>query len=324
MKNRLLSAVKIIDTPVWILGIIMIPVLFTVPLYSSRVTIQILITIILYVQLVIAWNIFSGYTGYLFLGVAAIYGIAGYSYAILSTRLPYLLSIVLVGIICFVIAYPLGLVFLRIRGPYFAIASYALVLLFASLVLYYEQAVSHLSGRLLQIIPLPKIYTVLVAITIITLIAAFIIKRSKLGYGLSCIKGNEDLANAVGINTSFYKTITFSISAFFIGITAAAVVPRGGYIDTTTVFSTVISFNVLVMGVLGGIGSLRGGLISAVFLSLFFEFFATSQNPYPFFIVLGVLLVLGIFFFPNGIEGAIKRIGSNKVNNKLGGSGLFK
>lgn len=308
MKNRLLLAVKKIDTPVWILSIVLIPVLFTVPLYSSRVVIQILLTIILYVQLVIAWNIFSGYTGYLFLGVAAIYGIAGYSYAILSTRLPYFLSIVLVGIICFIIAYPLGLVFLRIRGPYFAIASYAIVLLFASLVLYYEQAVSYLSGRTVDIIPLPKIYTVLLAVTIITLIVAVIIKRSKFGYGLSCIKGNEDLANVVGINTSFYKTITFSISAFFIGITAAAIVPRGGYIDTTTVFAPIISFNVLVMGVIGGMGSLRGGIISAVLLSLFYEFFATSQNPYPFFIAIGVLLILGIFFFPNGIEGAIKRI----------------
>jgi branched-chain amino acid transport system permease protein len=308
MKNRLLTAAKVIDIPVWILSIILVPVLFTVPLYSSRVMIQILLTIILYVQLVIAWNIFSGFTGYLFLGVAAIYGIAGYAYAFISVYLPYLLSIFIVGLICFVIAYPLGLVFLRIRGPYFAIASYAMVLLFASLVLYYEQAVSYMSGRTVTIIPLPRIYTVLLAITIITLIVAFIIKRSKFGYGLSCIKGNEDLANVVGINTSFYKTITFSISAFFIGITAAAIVPRGGYIDTTTVFAPIISFNVLVMGVIGGIGSLRGGMISAILLSLFFEFFATSQNPYPFFISLGVLLVLGIFFFPSGIEGVLERI----------------
>lgn len=308
MENKILTALKKIKTPVWILSIILILVLFTVPLYASRVIIQILLTIILYVQLVIAWNIFSGYTGYLFLGVAAIYGIAGYSYAIISTRLPYFLSIFLVGIICFVIAYPLGLVFLRIRGPYFAIATYALVLLFASLVLYYEQAISYLSGRTVAVEPLPKIYIVLLAITVITMIVAFLIKNSKFGYGLSCIKGNEDLASVVGINTSFYKSITFSVSAFFIGITAAAIVPRGGYIDTTTVFATIISFNVLVMGVIGGIGSLRGGIISALLLSLFFEFFATSQNPYPFYISLGVLLMLGIFFFPKGIEGVISSI----------------
>lgn len=312
MKSKFLTIVKKIDTPVWIMSLVLVPVLFTVPLYSSRVIIQILLTIILYVQLVIAWNIFSGYTGYLFLGVAAIYGIAGYSYAIISAVLPYYLSIFLTGLICFVIAYPLGMVFLRIRGPYFAIASYALVLLFASLVLYYEQAVSYLSGRKISMIPLPKIYITLLAITIITLVVAVIIKNSKFGYGLSCIKGNEDLANVIGINTSFYKTITFSISAFFIGITAAAIVPRGGYIDTTTVFAPIISFNVLVMGVIGGIGSLRGGLISAVLLSLFFEFFATSQNPYPFFISLGVLLMLGIFFYPKGIEGVISRINLRK------------
>ncbi len=318
MKKRILPIFKSITIPVWILSAIMILVLFTVPLYASRVVIQMLLTIILYVQLVIAWTIFSGYTGYLFLGVAAIYGIAGYSYAIISTRLPYLLSIFIVGIISFVIAYLLGMVFLRIRGPYFAIASYALVLLFASLILYYEQAVSYLSGRVVAIIPLPRIYIVLLVITVITLIAAFFIKNSKFGYGLSCIKGNEDLANVVGINASFYKTLIFSISAFFIGITAAAITPRGGYIDTTTVFAPIISFNVLVMGVIGGVGSLRGGMISALILSIFFEFFATSQNPYPFYISLGILLMLGIFFFPKGIEGVFNRIAlrSSRVSRR--------
>ncbi len=316
MKNRTVIAIRNIKAPVWIIGIIVIVVLFTVPLYSSRYILQILLTIILYVHLVIAWNIFSGFTGYLFLGVAAIYGIAGYSYAIISTRIPYLLAIPLVGIISFVVAYLLGIIFLRIRGPYFTIASYAMVLLFASLVLYYEQAVSYLSGRTVTIVPISTIYNVLLVITIITLLAAFFLKNSRFGYGLSCIKGNEDLASIVGINTARYKSLTFSISAFFIGIAAAAIVPRGGYIDTTTVFAPIISFNVLVMGVIGGVGSLRGGMISAIFLSLFFELFATRQNPYPFFISLAVLLMLGIFFFPNGIEGIIGRVTLSRRSQK--------
>ena len=316
MENKTMMVIKNIKKPIWIFGIILIAILFTVPLYAPRYILQMLLTIILYINLVIAWNIFSGFTGYLFLGVAAIYGIAGYSYAIISTKIPYLVAIFLVGIISFVIAYAIGIVFLRIRGPYFTIASYALVLLFASLVLYYEQVFSHRTGRTVTMIPIPKIYMILIVITIITLIVAVLLKNSRFGYGLSCIKGNEDLANVIGINVSFYKCLIFSISAFFIGITVAAIIPRGGYIDTTVVFSPIISFNVLVMGVLGGIGSLRGGIISTVFLSLFFELFATKANPYPFFIALGVLLILGIFFFPKGIEGAIDRISSARGNRK--------
>lgn len=316
MKHRVMIAIKKIKSPIWILGIIMIVVFFTIPLYAPRFVFQVLLTIILYIHLVIAWNIFSGFTGYLFLGVAAIYGVVGYAYAIISTKLPYLLTIFLVGLISFVIAYLLGMVFLRIRGPYFTIASYALVLLFSSLVLYYEQAVSYRTGRTVTIIPISTIYIVLLVITIITLVVASLLKNSKFGYGLSCIKGNEDLASVVGIDTSLYKSLAFSISAFFIGMGAAAIIPRGGYIDTTTVFAPIISFNVLVMGVIGGVGSLRGGMISALFLSLLFELFATRQNPYPFFISLAILLMLGIFFFPKGIEGAINRVASarNKRN----------
>jgi len=310
MKNKIMAAITNIKKPIWISSIILIAILFTVPLYAPRFIIQILLTIILYINLVIAWNIFSGFTGYLFLGVAAIYGIAGYSYAIISQKVPYLVGIFLVGIISFVIAYAIGMVFLRIRGPYFTIASYALVLLFSSLILYYEQAFSHRTGRTVTIIPISKIYIVLVVFTLITLVVAVIIKSSRFGYGLFCIKGNEDLANVVGINVSFYKCLIFSVSAFLIGITVAAIIPRGGYIDTTVVFAPILSFNVLVMGILGGIGSLRGGIISAVFLSLFFELFATKENPYPFFIILGILLILGIFFFPKGIEGVIDRISS--------------
>jgi len=317
MKENYFSTVsKFLKKPAVIFAIIVIPILFTVQLYASRYFIQILLTIILYINLVIAWNIFSGYTGYLFLGVAAIYGIAGYVYALISPKIPYLLSILIVGVICFVISYVIGLIFLRIRGAYFTIASYALVLLFSSLILYYEQAISYRTGRTVGIIPISNIYIVLVAITIVSLIVAILIRRSKFGYGLSCIKGNEDLASIIGINASLYKTLAFSISAFFTGVTAAAIIPRGGYIDTTVVFATIISFNVLVMGVLGGVGSLRGGIISALFLSIFYELFATKENPFIFFIILGVLLILGIFFFPKGIEGALSRIG--KVSLKKG------
>jgi branched-chain amino acid transport system permease protein len=317
VKNKTIATITNLKKPILIFSIILIAILFTIPIYAPRFVLQMLLTIILYINLVIAWNIFSGFTGYLFLGVAAIYGIAGYAYALISPNVPYLLAVFLVGIISFIIAYIIGIIFLRIRGPYFTIASYALVLLFSSVIVYYEQAFSHRTGRTVTIVPLSNIYIVLLAVTVITLIAAIIIRNSKFGYGLFYIKGNEDLANVIGINVSFYKCLSFSISAFFIGMSAAVIIPRGGYIDTTVVFASIISFNVLVMGVIGGIGSIRGGITSALLLSLFYDQFASRQNPYPFFIGLSVLLILGIFFFPKGIEGVIERIESLRVKGKV-------
>ena len=291
-----------------VFGAIAVAMLFVTPFFASRYLLQILLTIILYVQLVTAWNILSGFTGYLFLGVAAFYGIAGYAYAVFSLEIPYIAAIPLVGILCFIISYAIGMVLLRIRGPYFAIASYALVLLFANAVLYYEQTYSRVTGRVVSTLPTSTTYTVLLAVAIATIGAAYLIKRSKFGYGLSYIRGNEDLANVVGINVARYKCLAFAISAFFIGMAAAAIIPRGGYIDTTVVFAPAISFNTLVMGVVGGLGSIRGGVLSAMFFSLLFELFGTRANPYPLFIFMGLLLMVVIFYFPGGIDGAIARV----------------
>ncbi|OGF54414.1 MAG: hypothetical protein A2Z21_00320 [Candidatus Fraserbacteria bacterium RBG_16_55_9] len=293
-----------------IFGVIAVAVLFVAPSFASRYLLQILLTIVLYVQLVTAWNILSGFTGYLFLGVAAFYGIAGYAYAIVSLEIPYFVAIPVVGMLCFVISYAIGMVLLRIRGPYFAIASYALVLLFANVVLYYEQTYSRVTGRVVSILPVSTTYTVLLGVAIATIVVAYLIKRSKFGYGLSYIKGNEDLANVVGINVARYKCLAFGISAFFIGMATAAIIPRGGYIDTTVVFAPTISFNTLVMGVVGGLGSIRGGVLSAVLFSLLFELFGTRANPYPLFVFMGVLLMVVIFYFPRGIEGVIARVTS--------------
>lgn len=278
------------------------------PLFSPRYIIQTFITVALYVALVGAWNILSGFTGYLFLGVSAFYGIGAYVYAIMSPVMPYYAAILVAAAICFIIAFLIGMPFLKIRGPYFAIASYALVLLFGNIILYYEQVISRTTGRWITMEQLSTVYTTLVIVCFLTFLVAYLIKRSKFGYGLFCIKGNEDVANVIGINTFRYKCLAFGICAFFIGLISAAVTPRSGYIDTTIVFAPQIAFTTLVMGVFGGLGSLRGGLLSAFVISLLLEIFGTRGDPYPFLIALGILLFVVIYFVPRGLESVIDRV----------------
>jgi len=297
-----------LKNPLFLFAIVAAAVSLLLPAFAPRYIIQTFITVAMYVALVGAWNILSGFTGYLFLGVSAFYGIGAYTYAVLSPGMPYYAAILAAGAICFVTAYLIGMPFLKIRGPYFAIASYALVLLFGNLILYYEQVVSKTVGRWISMESLSTIYTSLVIITLVTFIVALLIKRSKFGYGLSCIKGNEDVANVIGINTFRYKCLAFGICAFFIGLVSAAITPRGGYIDTTIVFAPQIAFNTLVMGVFGGLGSLRGGMLSAFIISLLLELFGTKGDPYPFMVGMGILLFIVIFFIPKGIESIFGRV----------------
>lgn len=292
----------------WIFPIILVVITLAVPLYTSRYVLQVLLTVVTFVGLVGAWNIISGFTGYPFLGSVAFYGLGAYIFAIMQTGMPYIVAILLGGSLCFVIGFFLGMPFLKIRGAYFAIATYALSVLFANLILYYEQVVSKTTGRWVPTLGLNDLFILLFFISLVTLVVAYIIKKSRFGYGLLSIKGNEEVANVIGINTFRSKCLAFGICAFFTGIIGAAISMRGGYIDTTIVFAPIISFNVLVMGLFGGMGSIRGGILSAAIITVLFELFGTGGNPYPFLITLGVLLFIVIYFLPRGMESLLKRV----------------
>lgn len=292
----------------WILVLAVLVITLTPSFYVRGYMLELLLYALVYVALVGAWNIISGYTGYLFLGTSAFFGVGAYFYALTEGMLPYAAAVLTAGALCFVMAFLIGIPLLRIRGAYFAIASYALCLLFGNLILYYEQVITATTGRWLSIQKAPLVYAVIWAITVLTLIASYIIKNSRFGYGLLSIKGDEDVAEALGINTVLYKCLAFGISAFFMGLVGAALIVHGGYVDTTIAFNPVFSFNTLIMGLVGGLGSIRGGLVSAIFISLLYELFGTRGDPYLFLIGLGILIFVIMFYAPKGVEGLLEKI----------------
>ena len=292
----------------WVLVLITLAFSLTAHLYVRPYMLELLLSFLTSIILVGAWNILSGFTGYMFFGAAGFYGLGSYILAVTDGILSYFAAILMSGVSCFVIAFLIGIPFLKIRGAYFATASFALGLLFANIILYYEQVFTRTQGRMLSIQPTSTTYMVLVVLAFITLIVAYLIKNSRFGYGLLAIKGNEDVAEVIGVNTFIYKCLAFSISAFFMGALGAAMATHGGYIDTHIVFSSAISTNTLVMGILGGSGSIRGGLISAVVLSYLFEVLGARGDPYFFLVSLGIAIFLTIFFMPGGIEQGLQRI----------------
>jgi len=274
------------------------------PLFVEKYALDFLIYILSYLALVGAWNIFSASTGYLFLGTSAFFGIGGYFYSIIQYLLPYGLSNFTSGIFCFFLALSIGLPLLRIRGPYFVIASYALSLLFSNIILYYEQVFRGTTGRWLYIPDVYLLYSIMAALTISSWVALYLLRKSRFGYALFSIRGDEEAAEAIGINTTLYKCLAFGIAAFFMGCVGSTLSSLGGYIDTSTAFSPTISFNTLVMGVLGGL-SLKGTFISAIILSIVYELFGATGYPYPFFVLMGVCLFIYLLY-KGSVEELIK------------------
>lgn len=290
-----------------ILSYKMVPVLmamvavFVLPIWAGTYILSLVITLLVYITLVGAWNIMSGYTGYLFLGAATFYGLGAYIVALTEDTVPYLATIPLAGAFCCGVAFLIGVPLLRIRGAYFIITTYALSVFLSNTILYYEQTYSSTIGRWITVQDIVLIYIIIAAITFLTLISAYLIKNSRFGYGLLAIKGNEEAAEMMGVNTFLSKNVAFSICALFMGLIGAASIALIGYVDNTIAFDPIISFNTLIFSIVGGSGSIIGGVISASIFSLAFEIVRARGEPFFFLMGLGAIVYIIIFYLPGGI-----------------------
>ena len=136
------------------------------------------------------------------------------------------------------------------------------------------------------------------------MLAAFLttvlVDRSRLGFGLRCIQQNEDAANMVGVNTTRYKVIAYTLSALFCGTVGAAYASWTGYIDPTESFSILMAIKVPVMCLLGGPGTVLGPVIGTAAFTLLEEVFWANFLDYN-RAILGAVIVILIFFLPGGL-----------------------
>jgi branched-chain amino acid transport system permease protein len=262
------------------------------PVTASDYFVSVLLDVLMWVALTESWIILSGFTGYISLGHSAFFGLGGYMMAITFSQIPYPLGIILAGLISAAFAFFIGFPFLRVRGPYFVILTLGLTELTKHIFINLEIKLGGTVGRIIMGAPgLHTLYYLVLIVAVLTTATAYFIKNSRFGVGLFSIKENEDAANALGINTSFYKWLAFGISAFF---------------PAYTVFSLTVSFQVIVMAFLGGIEDIEGAILGAVLLTLISEAL-WARYPYYYMIILGIIMIILVKFLPMGIIHPIKQ-----------------
>ena len=284
--------------------LILVSIPYVLPGYYTQLS----ITILTYIGLVTAWNIISGYAGYLFLGATAFYGGGGYLAALIFWVLPYHVGVLVSGLVCGAIALVIGLPLLKIRGPYFAIASFVLSEILRNLIYYLEHIFAGTVGRNLPTQDILTVYYMVIVMALASVLTAYVIKKTRMGLALLSLRDDEDAAQACGVNTLLYKLFAFFITAFFMGSLGATTVARYGYIDAEGAFNPMTSLTTAVMGLIGGRGSFEGPLIGAFVISLLYELFFTAGNPYLFGMILAILLAVVIMFAPSGLQGLIQRL----------------
>ena len=291
--------------------------LVTFPTYGSNSEVGIWVTILMYIILTVSWVMFSGTTGYMSLAVAAFFGIGMYTAAFLYPKsgplLPLPAVVIMGGLVSSVFALLTGLVTLRLKGMYFAIFTFGFSVLLYHLMVYYELQIIGYRGQRLTPITNVTAFYILVIVMVLTLLVAYLIRRSRLGLAMQSIGESEDAAAHMGVNTTMVKVITFAISAFFMGAAGAALAPKWEYIDPSVAFNTFYSFMPVLMAVFGGMRELYGPVIGAAIFA-YTERTLRLRFPYYYMLSFGIALILIIIYLPGGLTGLVPTL-----KDKLGG-----
>jgi branched-chain amino acid transport system permease protein len=274
------------------------------PLWVSSYFVSFLITVFMYVTLAGSWNLFSGMTGYISLGHGLFFGIGAYAFAIgiVIMRLDPFLCLVLSVVASGVGALLLGLVLLttRLRIAYFAMIMLGLNEITKTIVANIK-AIGASYG--LTIPPLPNslvAYYFMFGLAICVTLFAFSLQKSRWGYGLKAILADEVAAEVTGVGTVTHKMGVFVVSACFPALAGAMIGWYWSYIDPYMAFDLVVSFDMVVMAMFGGIGTVFGPVIGAVVMSSLKEVLSTSI-PHFHTIIFGILLALLMIWQPGGM-----------------------
>jgi branched-chain amino acid transport system permease protein len=274
---------------------------------------RLLSLVFMWVALAGCWNLMSGYTGYIDFGPVTYFGAGAYAAAILMLRfdLPFVLALTFAGGICAFLALWIGLATLRIRGAYFAIATFAAAEALKQIVLEGDRVVGveWFGGSHGLTLPAPPpsefFYYFLLGFMVLVSGVSFYMERSKFGYGLKAIRGSEQAAELSGVPTLSLKIKAYILSSSLIGCIGALEAYWLTYIIPDDVFNVMRTIQMVIMTLLGGVGTFWGPLIGAGFLTLVAEVLGT-RFVYDYLTLLGIVIIVVILLMPRGVMSLLK------------------
>lgn len=250
--------------------------------------------------LAVSLNLVTGFLGELSLGHAGFMSIGAYTGALISIHLQTLpmpisfaAALICGGIMAAIFGFLIGVPVLRLGGDYLAIVTLAFGEIIKSII----NALEFTGGaKGLNKIPLYsdyKNFNLVFALTVLSVVLIVNLVRSRTGRAITAIRDNSIAAESIGINISENKVRAFVIGAFFAGIAGVIYAHNVGIIKPST-FDYNKSIEILVIVVLGGMGSIIGSIIAAVLLTMLPEFLRGAEN-YRLFLYAVVLIVMMIF-----------------------------
>jgi branched-chain amino acid transport system permease protein len=271
----------------------------------------------MYVVLSTAWNILGGYAGYVNFGTPAFFGLGAYSAAVLykATAAPLGLQIVLAAVMAGLLGFGAGLLTLRMRGIFFAIATIALTVIMQTVFINWRYAGGATGLQLLRPAPLPpfesyiKMLFIVMAVTAIAAVAiARYVERSWIGRGLRAIRDSEEAAEASGVPTLRLKVFACTLSGALMGVAGAPMPMYLSFIEPASTFNLNYAVGALASPMIGGTAHWLGPVIGAVLLSSLQQIITVTVSNEINVLLVGALLVVFIVAAPEGIVGLVRRL----------------
>jgi len=318
--------------PVFLLAVIAF--LLVYPKFPNTSNAQILGFTQMFMLIILAsnWNLIGGMTGYVDFGHAVFFGIGAYGVGILMaqpwfvdiaatvvtpfsaeavesvrTLAPwtFLLALPFAGVFALIFAILIGMPTLRLRGPYFSIAMLGTFVAMREIVRVLKPLTG--GGEGLDLPPYlnrPLFYYGLMGIMILVITLMWWIRRSEFGASLIAIREDEVGAEMRGINTTLHKLTAFGIAAFLTGLVGGIWAFQNTYIDPDIVFIERRTIDMVMMSMLGGLGTVAGPVLGATVFYWLRDIVWSNLANYH-LMSQGILLILLVLYVPEGIMGLV-------------------
>ena len=307
---------------------IALAVLASLPWWGSDVMVQFGINALLLAVLAQGWNIIGGYTGYASFGNSVFYGLGSYGVAIAMVQwhLPFGVGLVFGVALAVAFALLLGVPVLRLRGHYFAIATLALAGVMAAIVSNVPLAGQNIGLVLPPLNDDRLFYGLALGLMLISTGVVWWLTRSRFGFGLIAIRENEDGAAVMGVNTTLYKVMAFTLSGLLSSLAGGVHAYWITFLDPESAFDIGLNVKMIIMAVFGGAGTVLGPVIGAFTLSAISEWLSSEVTSIA-TLFFGAVIIAAVVLMPHGLMDLARRarlrtltwryLGENVRANKL-------
>ncbi len=262
-------------------------------------------------------NMLTGYNGQISLGHGAFYAIGAYTAAVLMDKfgVPYWVTIPVAGVVCGVAGFLFGLPALRLEGLYLALATFALGVAMPQILKH--KSLEHWTGGVMGVVivkpdppswlPMSQdrwLYFFTLGWVALLFFAAWNLLRGRVGRAMVAIRDQPIAAQAMGVNTALYKSLTFGVSAFYTGVAGALGAIAIQFVAPDS-FSIFLSITLVVGVVVGGLASISGAIFGALFIQFIPNVADQISKAAP-WAIYGVFLIGFMYVMPSGVAGALR------------------